>query len=85
MALTAASINRHSMGDLTFHIVNFASVTSAGDTWSSALPNVISAWASGTTSGAGAVDCSFVSSTGVITLTPELIASEVNLFVLSQS
>lgn len=84
MALTVASLQRESVGSLTLFIANFASVSSAGDTYSSGLPNIVSAWASPTTAGAGTVDCSWVSSTGVITVTPELIASEVNLFILSK-
>lgn len=87
MALTAASVQRESVGSLTLHIANFATVTSgaSGDTWSSGLPNIISAWAQTTTACTSPITCSFVSSTGVITINSEDSASEVNLFVLSKT
>lgn len=86
-ALTAASVTKESMGSLTLHIVKFASVSSGatGDTWSSGLPNIVNAWAQATTAGPSAVSCSFVSSTGVVTINPVDVATEVNLFVLSKS
>jgi len=86
-ALTATSITKESMGSLTMHIVKFASVSSGatGDTWTSGLPNIVCAWAQATTAGPSMVSCSFVSSTGVVTLNPIDKATEVNLFVLSKS
>jgi len=44
--LTAASVIKHSMGDLTLHIVKFSSVD-AGDYWACEIPGVVDAWASG--------------------------------------
>ena len=84
-ALTAASVKRESMGSLTMHLVHFASVTSGatGDTWTSGLPNIKAAWAIATTAGPTAISCSFVSSTGVVTLNPTSGATGVNLVVLS--
>ncbi len=87
MALTAASVIRESLGSLTLHKVNFATVTSgtAGDTWSSGLPNVFCAWAQTTTACTSPITVSFVSSTGVVTINSKDSASEVNLFVLSKT
>jgi hypothetical protein len=75
------------MGSLTAHFVHFASVTSGatGDTWASGLPNIVDAHATATTAGNTSVSCSYVSSTGVITLNPTQGATGVNLIVYSRT
>ena len=91
MALTPTTLRRESMGSLTLFIANFASVSSAaaGDTWSTGLPNIVNAWASvadATTTNSKDIGCSFVSSTGVITLQPTNgTAITANVFVLASA
>jgi len=87
-AITASTIRRESMGSLTAHFVTFTSVTSAspGDTWTSGLPNIVGAVASfaGGGTGLSAPSCSYVSSTGVVTLvSPDTSAA--SLIVYSQT
>jgi hypothetical protein len=82
MALTAATYTRESMGSLTLNIVTFATVTSAGDTWTSGLPNAVAYWANATTGSSPYIGCnvSFAASTGIFTITPEQ-TSDVILYV----
>lgn len=88
MALTAATIDRESNGSLTLHRVTFSSVTSAGDTWASGLPNVWGYWAN-VTSSQGVLTTSggvnVVNSSGTFTIVPNLHNAPVTLFVQSKT
>jgi hypothetical protein len=87
--LTASSVLQESMGSLKLHIVKFATVTTAADTWSSGIPGIIGVWATATTatsaSTANGVNAGLTTpSTGVITLAAD-VAGSVTLFVASKS
>jgi len=90
MALTASSIIQESMGSLKLHIVTFASVATAGDTYTSGIPGIVAVWASATTAAAtstqgnGCAAGLTTPSTGVVTVCPDL-AGSVKLFITSRS
>ena len=41
-AVTPSSTQRHSMGDLTLTVANFAATTDNGDTWASGISGIVS-------------------------------------------
>ena len=81
-AITPSTLYRESMGSLTLHIATFA--TASTDTWASAIPSVVGAWAQASSFSTGAV--SFVSSAtnGTFTITNDQ-AGPVVLFIVSRS
>ena len=89
MALTASTVTEESLGSLKLHIVKFASVDTAGDTWSSRIPGIAAVWANattGNTTGLNGVSCGVTTagSTGAIFISASS-ASSVTLFVVSKS
>jgi hypothetical protein len=88
MALTASTIVRESMGSMTLHIVTFATVTTAADTYSSGLPGIVAVWANATTCNSlglnGASAGLTTASSGVVTVAAA-VAGSVKLFIASRS
>jgi hypothetical protein len=67
-AKTPTTLYRESIGSLTMHIANFAIGAAPGDTWTSAIPGVVGAFASGQTgTQTGTVVSCTTTSAGVIT------------------
>jgi len=89
-ALIPTNVYRESMGSMTLNVATFSSVTTAGDTWASALAYpAVFAWATGTSSGSaasGGVDVIFAASgtSNIFTITPTL-AAPVTLFILAKT
>ena len=87
-ALTAASINRESLGSLTLHVVNFTAITGA-DTYASGLgTSVVSWWATskfngGTTTTGNGISVS--NSSGTFTFCMGTAAAAATLFIISKS
>lgn len=88
MALTASTVIQESMGSCKLHIVTFATVTTAADTYTSKIPGIIAVWASATTADSTALNGATAGlttpSTGVITLAAA-VAGSVKLFIMSKS
>lgn len=87
-ALTAASVQRESLGSLTLTIVRFSAVTGA-DTYASGLgTNVVGYWATQqanvgtTTTGIGA---NVLNSSGTFTFASGTAAAAVDLYIVSKS
>lgn len=91
---TAASVVRHSMGDLTMHIIKLTSIGTA-DTYASNIPGVIEYWMRVNGAGGGAsadtganLACAVslsAAATGTFTFYPFLTATTGVLYVLSTS
>lgn len=89
MALSASTVLQESMGSMKLHIIKFASVDTAGDTYASGIPGIVSVWANATTgSTVGKNGCSCgvttAGATGAIFVSPA-VAGSVTLFVMSKS
>ena len=90
--LTASAVYRESVGSMTLNVATFASVSTAGDTWT--LPTIyptLWAWATGTTAGtastySGGVDVNFATSgTGTVFTITTGLANPVTLFILART
>lgn len=89
MALTASTVLQESMGSMKLHIIKFATVDTAGDTYTSKIPGIVSVWANattGSTTGLNGCSCGVTTgaSSGAIFISPA-VAGSVTLFVMSKS
>ena len=86
-AVTPTKTYKHSVGDLTMHIVQFTNITTGG-TWDSGIPGIVEYWAksyAGTSTGEAALVMSVTESSDTFTFYPVSNATTGTLFVLSYS
>lgn len=89
-AVTPSSLSRHSCGDLTLYIAQFAATVDNGDIWTSKIPGIVGvmgcqADASGTQAATGGGAALTTASTGAITIYLAEDNTLTNVWVLAQS
>lgn len=89
-ALTATNVYRHSMGDLTLHIVDLPATSDSADTYTSGIQGIISvmatqADASGTQTSTGVGAALTTAATGVVTVYAAEDNTAITLWIVSKS
>jgi hypothetical protein len=81
---TVSSVNRHSVGDMTMHIVDFSSIADT-NTYASGLPNVLGHWANDATNVVtlGDEGINVAESSGTFTFYVKTTTTDAKLYILS--
>jgi len=92
--VTASSVYRHSMGDLTLHVVNLPNTTDHGDTYPSGIQGIVSVMAvqadastgsSATALAMGVGAALTTAATGVVTVYAPETNTAITLWIISKS